>query len=118
MSQYALEFLESAEGEFLALPKRVQRLFQEKLVYLRRNPFRSYPWLRVRQGARHPGEWRFHLADHRVFYRVDGLTIVVTRIVVRPKAYPRRTPKLRGGRRRSTAGGLSPASQVTSRKLR
>ena len=94
MTPFEFFFLESAEREFLALPRRYQRLFLEKLPYLLRNPFRSYPWLRVRQGARHPGEWRFHLLDYRVFFRVEGATIVFTRIVRRPGAYPRRPPKL------------------------
>jgi mRNA-degrading endonuclease RelE of RelBE toxin-antitoxin system len=91
---YELTFLESAEKEFHALRQREKHLFTEKLVYLLRNPFRSYPWLRVRQGARHPGEWRFHLGEYRVFYRVDGTEVVITRIAPRPKAYPRRPPKV------------------------
>lgn len=93
MTPYRFQFLESAEKEFLALPPPLHVLFREKLVYLLRNPFRSYPWLRVRQGARHPGEWRFHLGEYRVFYRVDGLALVFTRIAPRPKAYLRRPPK-------------------------
>ena len=93
MTPYDYEFLESAEKEFLTLPRRYQRLFKEKLLYLLQNPFRSYPWLRVRQGPRHPGEWRFHLGEYRVFYRVDGMTVVFTRIILRPKAYPRRPPR-------------------------
>ncbi len=93
MTPYSYDFLESAEKEFLALPPRQQRLFKEKLPYLLRNPYRSYPWLRVRQGARHPGEWRIHLAEYRLFYRVDGLEIVFTRIVPRPTAYTSRPPK-------------------------
>ena len=91
---YQFSFLESTEREFLSLPRRHQKLFLEKLLYLTRNPFKSYPWLRVRQGARHPGEWRFHLLEYRVFYRVDGSMIVFTRIVRRPSAYPRRHPIL------------------------
>jgi mRNA-degrading endonuclease RelE of RelBE toxin-antitoxin system len=91
---YLYEFLKSAEREFLALPKRHQKLFRDKLTYLSRNPYKSYPWLRVRQGARHPGEWRFHLNDYRVFFRVDGSKIVFTRILRRPRSYPRRPPKL------------------------
>ncbi len=93
MTPYDYVFLESAEKEFLALAPSLQRLFREKLVYFLRNPFKSYPWLRVRQGPRHPGEWRFHLRDYRVFYRVDGRVVVFTRIVRRPKAYPMRPPK-------------------------
>jgi mRNA-degrading endonuclease RelE of RelBE toxin-antitoxin system len=102
LTPYSYEFLESAEREFLALPRRHQLLFKEKRLYLLQNPFRSYPWLRVRQGARHPGEWRFHLGEYRVFYRVDGLTVVFTRIVLRPRAYPRRAPKPVRTRRRRT----------------
>ena len=90
---YQFSFLESAEREFLSLPRRHQASFLEKLTYLTRNPYKSYPWLRVRQGGRHPGEWRFHLLDYRVFYRVDGSMIVFTRIIRRPRAYPRRPPK-------------------------
>jgi mRNA-degrading endonuclease RelE of RelBE toxin-antitoxin system len=92
---YRVEFLESAEREFNRLPQVERLLFEEKLIYLLRNPFQSHPWLRVRQGARHPGKWRFHLGEYRVFYRVDGLTVVFTRIVSRPRAYPRRAPKVR-----------------------
>lgn len=98
MTLYEYVFLQSAEKEFLRLRVNEKRLFKEKLVYLLRNPFKSYPWLRVRQGARHPGEWRFHLGEFRVFYRVEGLEVVITRIVPRPRAYPKRPPK--GGRRR------------------
>ena len=87
--------MESAEREFTKLPKMEQRLCEEKLLYLLRNPFRSFPWLRVRQGPRHSGEWRIHLGGYRVFYRVDGITVVFTRVVKRPMAYPRRAPKLR-----------------------
>ncbi len=101
MTPYSYEFLESADKEFLALPRRHRLLFKEKLLYLLQNPFRSYPWLRVRQGARHPGEWRFQLGEYRVFYRVDGLTVVFTRIVPRPRAYPRRAPKPARTRRRA-----------------
>ncbi len=93
MTPYRFQFLESAEKELLALPPPLRVLFREKLVYLLRNPFRSYPWLRVRQGARHPGEWRFHLGEYRVFYRVEGLVVIFTRIARRPQAYPRRPPK-------------------------
>jgi mRNA-degrading endonuclease RelE of RelBE toxin-antitoxin system len=95
LTSYRFGFLESAEREFRRLPKVEQLLFEEKMVYLLRNPFQSHPWLRVRQGARHPGEWRFHLGEYRVFYRVDGLIVVFTRIVLRPRAYPRRTTKAR-----------------------
>lgn len=90
MTRYQLVFLESSEREFLSLPARHQRLFREKLPYLLANPFRSYPWLRVREGPRHRGEWRFHLVHYRVLYRIDGLNVVVTRIARRPRAYPKR----------------------------
>jgi mRNA-degrading endonuclease RelE of RelBE toxin-antitoxin system len=95
LTSYRFEFLESAEREFIRLPRVEHLLFEEKLVYLLRNPFQSHPWLRVRQGARHPGEWRFHLGEYRVFYRVDGLTVVFTRIVSHARAYPRRVPNAR-----------------------
>jgi mRNA-degrading endonuclease RelE of RelBE toxin-antitoxin system len=84
LTRYDSEFLGSAEKEFRALGRREPRIFAEKLVYLLRNPFQSYPWLRGRQGARHPGEWRFHLREYRVVYRVDGLKVVFARIVLRP----------------------------------
>jgi len=95
VSPYRYKFLESAEVEFLALRAPLRVLFREKLIYLLRNPYKSYPWLRVRQGPRHPEEWRFHLGEYRVFYRIDGSVVVFTRIVPRPKAYPRRPPKQR-----------------------
>ena len=92
MTLYHYEFLESADEEFRARSRKLRRLFVEKLFYLHRNPFKSYPWLGVRQGARHPGECRFHLGDYRVFYRVDGTIIVFTRVVERPVACPKRPP--------------------------
>jgi mRNA-degrading endonuclease RelE of RelBE toxin-antitoxin system len=93
LTLYGFQFLESARTEFRVLPAPLKVLFREKLIYLLRTPFRAYPWLRVRQGTRHPGEWRFRLGDFRVFYRIDGATVVFTRIARRPKAYPRRPPK-------------------------
>ncbi len=94
MTPYDVEFLESADREFQELPHRLQVLFQEKLVYLLRNPYKSYPWLRVQQGPRHPGKLRFHLGEYRVFYRVVGTAVVFTRIWKRPRAHPRRPRKL------------------------
>lgn len=93
MTRYRSLFLESTQSEFLALPAPLRVRFREKLIYLLWNPYRSYPWLRVRQGARHPGEWRFHLGEYRVIYRIDGANVVFTRIAMRPKAYPRRPPR-------------------------
>lgn len=51
---YELVFLRSAARDFHALPARHRHLFGEKLPYLLRTPFTSYPWLRVRPGPRHP----------------------------------------------------------------
>jgi mRNA-degrading endonuclease RelE of RelBE toxin-antitoxin system len=90
VTRYRLIFLQSAGQEFLALPRRHQRLFREILPYLLANPFRSYPWVRVREGPRHRGEWRFHLVEFRGFYHIDGLNVVITRIARRLRAYPRR----------------------------
>lgn len=108
MTQYRYIFLESAKAEFLALPAPLRVLFLEKLVYLLRNPYRSYPWLRVRQGARHPGEWRFHPGECRVFYRVDSVNVVFTRIKKRPRAYARRAPKRKHERHDSAQSRLNP----------
>jgi mRNA-degrading endonuclease RelE of RelBE toxin-antitoxin system len=84
---YEIEFRPEAAAEGRRLPPRIQIALREKLEYLRSAPFRSYPWLRVKELGDIRGVWRFHLDRWRVFYRVEGTRIIVGMIELRDSAY-------------------------------
>ncbi len=85
----AVGFLFEAEAEFLRLPARLQRQLKDLVPYLRANPYRSYPFLPVREVGKISGVWRFPVGPYRVFFRVDGETIWIGKIGRRPAAYDR-----------------------------
>lgn len=97
MTLEAIEFVAEARREFLALPRTLQRQLRELIGYLLANPYRSYPWLQVRELRELPGVWKFRLGRHRVFYRVEGPTLLIAAITPRPPAY---TPRMREELRR------------------
>lgn len=84
---YQVRFLLPAEKEFHALPKRLQRRFREQLPYLEANPYRSHPFLPVKDVGQVPGVWRFPLGDYRVFFQVEGTTVWIGKFWLRPPAY-------------------------------
>ena len=84
---YTVRFLLPAEGEFYGLPKRLQRRFRDPLPYLEANPFRSHPFLPVKDVGQVPGVWRFPFGDYLVFYKVDGETVWIGKFWRRPPAY-------------------------------
>jgi mRNA-degrading endonuclease RelE of RelBE toxin-antitoxin system len=86
----SIEFVVEARKEFLALPRPLQRQLRELSPYLLTNPYRSYPWLQVRELRELPGVWRFRLGLYRVFYRVEASTLVMAAITLRPPAYTSR----------------------------
>jgi mRNA-degrading endonuclease RelE of RelBE toxin-antitoxin system len=99
VSRYRVGYEPEADDEYWKLPAGLKRKLQNQLRYLRAGPFRSYPGLQVKEVEGVPGAWRFHLGRHRVFYRVDGITIWVVMIWKdRPSAYSDST--LREVRRR------------------
>jgi mRNA-degrading endonuclease RelE of RelBE toxin-antitoxin system len=87
LTLYEVAFLPEATEEGHQLPRSAQRALKRKLEYLRSGPFKSYPWLRVKEVGDAPGVWRFHLDRWRVFYKVEGTRIIVGMIERRPTAY-------------------------------
>jgi mRNA-degrading endonuclease RelE of RelBE toxin-antitoxin system len=87
--RFIVRFLPGAEKEFLRLPVRLQRQLKILVPYLEANPYRSYPFLPVREVGKIPGVWRFPLGSYRVFFKVDGETVWLGKIWLRPSAYDR-----------------------------
>jgi mRNA-degrading endonuclease RelE of RelBE toxin-antitoxin system len=86
---FTVRFVPEAEREFLRLPRRLQRQFKEILPYLEANPYRAYPFLPVKEVGKASGVWRFPLGPYRVFFRVDGATVWIGKLWLRPPAYDR-----------------------------
>lgn len=86
---FVVRFLPAAEREFLHLPGRLQHRLKELLPYLEANPYRSYPFLPVKEVGQIPGIWRFPLGPYRVFFKVDGSTVWLGKFWLRPPAYDR-----------------------------
>ncbi len=87
MTLDSAEFTVEARREFLRLPRPLQVQLRALTDYLLANPFRSYPWLQVKELRDLPRVWRFRLGAKRVFYIVDGSVLVYLAIVARPPAY-------------------------------
>ncbi|MCI4343926.1 MAG: hypothetical protein L3J92_07465 [Thermoplasmata archaeon] len=81
------EFTAEARSEFLRLPRPLQVQLRAHTAYLLSHPYRSYPWLQVKELRDLPGVWKFRLGTKRVFYIVDGSVLVYVAIVARPPAY-------------------------------
>jgi mRNA-degrading endonuclease RelE of RelBE toxin-antitoxin system len=86
---YVVRFLAVAEDEFLRLPRRYQRQLKDLILYLESNPYRSYPFLPVTEVGKVAGVWRFPVGPYRVFFKVDGSTVWLGKIWLRPPAYDR-----------------------------
>ena len=86
---YQVRFLRPAESEFLRLPRDIQVKFKELRPYLEANPYRAYPFLKVKEVGKVPGVWRFPLGSYREFYTVDGVTVWIGKFWLRPPAYDR-----------------------------
>ncbi|MDE1819976.1 MAG: hypothetical protein KGJ23_11405 [Euryarchaeota archaeon] len=84
---YEVRFLLPAEKEFYRLSKDLQRRLKALRPYLEANPYRSYPFLPVKEVGQVPGVWRFPLGPYRVFFKVDGRTVWIGKFWLRPPAY-------------------------------
>ena len=84
-SDYAIEFLPSAAGQFRKLPKPDQRRFAAVIDALRRNP--RPPGCRSLKG--YPGLFRIRAGRFRVVYRMedDRLIVLIVRVARRGIAY-------------------------------
>jgi len=101
----SVRFLPAAEVEFLSLPRRYQVELKELLPYLESNPYRSYPFLPVKEVGKVAGIWRFPLGPYRVFFKVDGETGWLGKFWLPPPAYDRTHIR----RLRRAFGGMPPA---------
>jgi mRNA-degrading endonuclease RelE of RelBE toxin-antitoxin system len=81
------EFTAEAREEFRNLPRSLQRQLRDLIPYLIQTPYRSYPWLKLKEQLGLPGVWRFRLGPKRVFYTVDGSVLLLIAIAPRPSAY-------------------------------
>jgi mRNA-degrading endonuclease RelE of RelBE toxin-antitoxin system len=99
VTRYVLGFVPEADDEYWKLSESLRRELRVHLTYLKSGPFRSHPGVQVKEVSDVPGAWRFHLRNHRVFYRVDGRVIWILMIWKdRPSAYS--TATLREVKRR------------------
>lgn len=82
---YIVEFSTSAQREFKALERAVQRRIATHIDELARNPIPS--GARKVQGA--PDHYRIRIGDYRVIYRIDGkrLTVLILKIGHRREVY-------------------------------
>ncbi len=94
------EFVAEAREEFLSLPRPLQRRLRDLTSYLLANPYRSYPWLQVKELRELRGVWKFRLGTRRVLYIVEASVLVFVTISPRPPAY---TPTMRAEVRRRLA---------------
>jgi mRNA-degrading endonuclease RelE of RelBE toxin-antitoxin system len=88
---YKVKRLPEVDRDTERLPLALKRRFRDSLEYLRSAPYRSYPWLQVKELRDMRGVWRFHLDGRtRVFYVVRGDVLIVV-MVERNAGVTRRT---------------------------
>ena len=78
---YRLDFVSSAQREFLRLPLSIRQRLDPHLLALEVNP-RPHG---VKAMAGHKGLFRIRVGDYRVLYEVDDAARVVTVTRVRPR---------------------------------
>jgi mRNA interferase RelE/StbE len=82
---YTVEFSTSAQREFKALERAVQRRLATRIDALANNPFP--PDAKKLQGE--PSHYRIRVRHYRVIYRVDGkrVVLVIVRVGHRREVY-------------------------------
>lgn len=78
---YRLEFVSSAQREFLRLPLPVRQRVAPHVNGLEQNP-RPHG---VKAMAGHKGLYRIRVGDYRILYKIDDAAQVVTVTRVRPR---------------------------------
>jgi len=78
---YRLEFVSSAQREFLRLPFAVRKRLEPHVNGLEENP-RPHG---VKAMAGHKGLFRIRVGDYRILYEIDDTARVVTVTRVRPR---------------------------------
>ncbi len=94
-----------ADEEFLALPWQVRRDFEDVLLPLIRQSFRSGPGYTVQPVRNHPGLWKLKLTTvpprvFRAVFEVDGQVLRFLAFGPRPEFYRKLTQKDRSNLRR------------------
>jgi mRNA interferase RelE/StbE len=82
---YRLEFVSSAQREFLRLPLAVRKRLDPHVLGLEQNP-RPHG---VKAMAGHKGLFRVRVGDYRILYEIDDVdhVVTVTRVRLRGSAY-------------------------------
>jgi mRNA interferase RelE/StbE len=78
---YRLEFVSSAQREFLRLPLSVRKRLEPHVNGLEENP-RPHG---VKAMAGHKGLFRIRVGDYRILYEIDDAARIVTVTRVRPR---------------------------------
>jgi mRNA interferase RelE/StbE len=80
MSAYKVEFVRSAEKEFLQLPKKIRDRFEEALKLLAISPFSELLKIKKLKGTE--DVFRIRIGEYRMIYQVKQETLVVLVIKV------------------------------------
>ena len=80
MSAYQVEFVRSAEKEFLRLPKKVRERFAEALKLLAISPFSELLKIKKLKGTE--DAFRIRIGDYRMIYQVREEVLIVLVIKV------------------------------------
>ncbi len=80
MSAYTVEFVRSAEKEYLQLPKKIRLRFEEALKLLAISPFSEL--LKVKKLKGTEDAFRIRIGEYRMIYQVKQETLIVLVIKV------------------------------------
>lgn len=80
MSAYTVEFVRSAEKEFLKLPKKTRERFEEALKLLAISPFSELLKIKKLKGTE--DAFRIRIGEYRMIYQVKQETLIVLVIKV------------------------------------
>ncbi|MBK9214917.1 MAG: type II toxin-antitoxin system RelE/ParE family toxin [Chloracidobacterium sp.] len=89
MSVYTVEFVKSAEKEFLKLPKKIRDRFVEALKLLAISPFSELLKIKKLKGT--DDAYRIRIGEYRLIYKIeqDVLTVLVIKVGHRREVYRR-----------------------------
>ncbi len=87
MSVYTVEFVKSAEKEFLRLPKKVRDKFVEALKLLSISPYSELLKVKKLKGA--DDAYRIRVGEYRLIYTIneDRLVVLVIKLGHRREVY-------------------------------
>lgn len=80
MSAYTVEFVRSAEKEFLRLPKKIRLRIEEALKLLAISPFSELLKIKKLKGTE--DAFRIRIGEYRMIYQIKQETLIVLVIKV------------------------------------